>query len=203
MSPPSNPKAIDPEVCQPMPEGDADAFYGLLDELCTEVNPQVLPDIKICLADYDGEECVYEPRKLGEHGRVLLAGLYRHRGERRARLLRWLEGNSAVRLCGGLGSRATVDKNGFHLKNRSLRWSEVDKVETETINGLATHMYVLPAGRSGGAFDFGKTKYALARISPRKSDAYVAECLFWKSYSGYGMSRDIGQGRDVGLKGAP
>lgn len=167
-----------------LPPEDATLVYGHLDELCSNGNPNHFSGIKLCMAGYDDEGTVLDLQKLKKNRTALLAGLYHFRNKRVERLKQWLAGNPQILLRGGLGSRATLDKNGFHLKKRSLAWTEVNKISTETANGLVAHMFVLPEGRSGGLFDIKKGKYALARIPVKRVDLYSAEAHFWKNQCG-------------------
>jgi len=163
---------------------DAATIYGILDELCSSGNPNDLSGIKLCLADYDNEGAVFDLHKLKKHSTTLLAALYHFRTKRSKRLKSWLAANPQVTLRGGFGSRAILNQNGFHLKKRSLTWPEVKKINTETTNGIVTHMFVLPEWRSGGMFDIKKGRYALARIPTKKKELYVAESFFWKTHCG-------------------
>lgn len=167
-----------------MPSEDAAILYSHFDELCSSGNPNDLSGIKLCMASYDNNGSVISLHKLKKNSTALMAGLYHFRSKRSERLEQWLAGNPQILLRGGLGSRATLDKNGFHLKKRSLSWPQVEKINTETTNGLVTHMFVLPEGRSGGLFDMKKGKYALARIPTKKKELYAAESFFWKTYCG-------------------
>ena len=136
------------------------------------------------MSDYEKNRAVFDLHKLKENSINLLSGLYHFRAERSEKLKQWLSGDPQITLRGGFGSRAVLNRNGFHLKKRSLSWPEIKKVETETVNGLVTHMYVLPEGYSGGIFNLRKGRYALARIPSRERELYTAECLFWKTCCG-------------------
>jgi hypothetical protein len=166
-----------------LPSEQEYGLYGALEDACSTGNPNDLSGIKICLADYHDKGLVFDLIKLKKNSKALLAGLYHFRAERKKRLEQWLVGDPQVTLRGSLGSRATLNKDGFHLKKRSLSWKEVDKINTETDLG-STHMFVLPEGRSGGFFDIKKAKYALARIPAKKRELYAAEAFFWKNYCG-------------------
>lgn len=168
-----------------LPSEEAETIYGLMDELSTSGNPNDFGDIKICLANYDSKGTVLNLRKLKKNSTALLAGLYRYHAERSKKLKRWLSDDPQVTLTGGLGSRALLNRDGYHLKKIKLTWPEVKSINTESLSSLftTTHMYVLPEGRSGGFFDLKKGKYALKLIPTKEKDLYAAECHFWKTYS--------------------
>jgi hypothetical protein len=167
-----------------MPQEEAEIIYSLLDELCSSGNSNDLAEIQICLACYEDRGTVIDLRKLNKISAVLLAGLYHFRDQRRERLNRWLSDNPQVTLNGGLGSRALLNRDGFHLKKRKLSWPEIKGIMTESFSSLftTTHLYVLPEGRSGGFFDLKKGKYALKLIPTKEKNLFAAECHFWKSY---------------------
>jgi hypothetical protein len=170
-----------------MSQDNADALYELLDELTSTEKPYDPSTSMFCLADYEDQGIVIRPNKLTESSRMaLLSGLYEFRNERRERLKQWLSKNPDVTLKGGLGSKAILNRNGYHLKNKDLPWSKVKKITTQTTGSLlsTTHMFVLTEGHSGGMFDFHMGDYALARISTKKKELYIAECNFWRTYCG-------------------
>jgi uncharacterized membrane protein len=166
-----------------LPSEQEYGFYGVLEEICSTGNPNDVSGLKICLADYNDKGVVFDLSKLRNNSKAFIASLYHLRDERKKRLEQWIRGNPQVTLRGGLGSRAILNRDGFHLKKRSISWKDVDKINTETSIG-ASHMFVLPTERSGGFFDIKKAKYALARIPSKKTELYAAEAFFWKNYCG-------------------
>ena len=165
-----------------LPSDEAETIYGLLDELLSSNNPNDFSGISLCLADYQNQGDEFSLHKMKKTRASLLAGLYKYRQDRVKKLQQWLADNPQVILKGGLGSKAILDQDGFHVKKKTLAWPEVNTISVETMNGFITHMFVLPEGRSGGMFDLKKGKYSLARIPTKKKNLYVGECNFWKVY---------------------
>ncbi len=161
-----------------MDEEVALEFYRMLEQFISGKNKNMLSGVKIILIDYNNRGSAYELRKL-KNAKSLLAGLYNYRETRKERLDKWLEGNPSVTLTGGLGSKATIDKDGFHLKKISLAWPDVARITSETTYGLSC-IFVLPEERSGGIFDLKRAKYSLARVPAKKNEIYSAELFFWK-----------------------
>ena len=165
-----------------LPPEDESSIYEFLDSLSANGKANQSSEIKLCLANLGEPGSLIDLRKIKSRTE-LLAGLYHFREHRRKALNEWLETNPRITLRGGLGASAILDKNGYHGKRRELSWPEVSKIKTETMNGLVTHMYVLPENHSGGLFDLGKGKYALGNIPTSKTALYVAEVQFWKNFS--------------------
>ncbi len=159
---------------------DEFATYLLIDKLCSDKNPNYLSGIKLCMADYNDHSIVLDLGKLKKESIPLLANLHHYRIERKEKLKQWIASNPKITLQ-GMGSKATLDHNGFHFKKRSLSWPEVKKISIEETT-MVSHLYVLPEGYSDGLFNLKKMKYALARIPNKKKELYAAECFFWKTY---------------------
>lgn len=164
-----------------MDADEAEKFYGLVDQLTANVKVSALSGMYVCLAGYKGYRAVFDLGKLKKACRPLLAGLYHYREARGEKLRQWLAGDPEVELRGSLGAAARLDKQGFHLKKRSVLWPDAGQITTETTNGIVTHLFVLPKGVSGGMFNLSRGKYSLARIPTRQKLAYAAECFFWKT----------------------
>ncbi len=165
-----------------MPSEDSEAFFQLLDKTVSAGNKNELSGIKACIIDYNNKGSVYELKKL-KNAKELLSGLYQYREARKNKLDKWLESSPSVTLTGGMGSSATLDREGFHLKKISVPWPEAARVTSETTYGLSA-IFVLPEERSGGLFDLKRAKYALARVPAKKKELYTAEIFFWKTLFG-------------------
>jgi hypothetical protein len=164
-----------------LPDETADSLYGFLEEALESGNRDAFQGVKVCLAGFDGETGVFDLQKMKTTRGGLLGGLYHFRGERRARLKEFLDGAPVVTLKGWLGRKAILDRDGFHVGKKQLPWADVKGIQVETMNGMVTHMYVLPEGRSGGIFDLKRGKYSLTGIPTKKKELYVAECNFWRT----------------------
>ncbi len=158
---------------------DEFATYLFIDKLCSNKNPNYLSGIKLCMADYNNHSIVIDLGKLKKKSVPLIANLHHYRAKRRSKMEQWIASKPQVSLQ-GVGSKATLDHNGFHLKKRSLSWQEVNKISIEKTT-MVSHLYVLPEGCSDGMFNLKKMKYALARIPNKKKELYAAECFFWKN----------------------
>jgi hypothetical protein len=163
---------------------DAHMIYDLMEDVLLSGNINDLTGIKICMAPYDGPGLVLDLKKLKNSSIDLLAALYHYRTVRSETLSEWLSNDPQVLLWSRLGSKAVLNKDGFHLNNRSLSWQNVKSIKTESLTSLftTTHLYVLPEGRSGRFFDLKKGKYALKLIPTKQKELYAAECQFWKYY---------------------
>jgi len=167
-----------------MTDNDAHALYKILDETSSGANYKAFYGIKICLIDYKNNRTVLDLYKLKNFSRTLLAGLYHFQGTRISNLKQWFSNNPQITLTGGFGGKVVLNKEGYHLKNITIPWKEVGRIDTETINGFITHLYVLPRDYSGGIFDFKKGKYTLKAIPGKEKELYSSECFLWKTYYG-------------------
>jgi hypothetical protein len=168
-----------------LPEDEENEIYELMEAFVLNGNVNDLKGIKVCIAHYDNAGEVFDLGKLKARSVELLTALYHYRDERRKKLHQWLATNPQIILRGGLGSRAVLNQEGFHLKNKELSWQDVKGIQTESLTSLftTTHLYILPEGRSGGMFDLRKGKYALKLIPTKQKELYAAECQFWKYYA--------------------
>jgi hypothetical protein len=166
-----------------LPEDVENEIYELMEAFVLNGNVNDLKGIKVCISHYDNAGEVFDLGKLKTRSVELLTALYHYRQERREKLNQWLSNKPQVILRGGLGSKAILNQDGFHLKRKQITWQDVKGIQTESLTSLftTTHLYMLPEGRSGGFFDLRKGKYALKLIPTKQKELYAAECHFWKT----------------------
>ena len=162
-----------------------DNFSRVIEELKEKLLVEknfILQDVKLCFADYANHSAVISLKDVKKNKVDLLDKLLLYRKPRVDKLNQWLATYPEVRLEGGMGSKAFVNREGFRKgENKFIPWKEVGTIQIAEKNFGISDMLVIPEGVGTGLYSLKKYRYSLGNISTKKKWLYIAECNFWRT----------------------
>jgi len=142
----------------------------------------ILKDVKLCLADYANHSAIISLYDVKKSKVDLFDQLLFYRKTRVEKLNQWLSTYPEVRLEGGMGAKAFVNKEGFRKgENKFIPWSQVGTIQIVEKNFGLSDLLIIPEGVSTGMYSLKKFRYSLGNISTKKKELYLAECNFWRT----------------------
>jgi hypothetical protein len=142
----------------------------------------ILKDVKLCLADYANHSTVISLNDVKKSKVDLFDKLLLYRKPRVDKLNQWLTTYPEVRLEGGLGAKAFVNKEGFRKgDNKFIPWNQVGTIQIVEKNFGLSDLLIIPQGVGTGIYSLKKYRYSLGNISTKKKELYIAECNFWRT----------------------
>jgi hypothetical protein len=161
-----------------------DAFYQVTAEFKERLLKErsfILKDVKLCLADYANHSAVISLNDVKKCKVDLFDKLLFYRKPRVDKLNQWMTTYPEVRLEGGLGAKAFVNKEGFRKgDNKFITLNQVGNIQIVEKNFGLSDLLIIPQGVSSGMYSLKKYRYSLGNISTKKRELYLAECNFWR-----------------------
>lgn len=165
-----------------LPEETIRKLFGELNEVIARGRSFTLGDFKLCLAGYDNQSALISLKDVKKNKLDLLDRLLVYRKARLDRLEQWLLTYPEVRLDGGMGAKAFINREGFRKgSDKFIPWKEVGTIQIAEKNFGISDFLVIPQGVSTGLYSLKKYRYSLGNISTKKKELYIAECNFWRT----------------------
>jgi len=165
-----------------LPDDTAGKLFKEIQEMVSQGSSFSLSDFKLCLAGYDNSSALISLKEVKKSKVDVLGRLLSYRKTRLEKLNQWLLTYPEVKLEGGMGAKAFINREGFRKgNNKFVPWSEVETLQVVDKNFGMSDFLVVPKGVSTGLYSLKKYRYSLGNISTKKKELYIAECNFWRT----------------------